>query len=213
MRRIPGLPPKQWSPTLLAAADALKAPEGFPALPIGSGRHRGMSSLETFAQHPDLAAAFFPFNGHVLYGTTLAPRQRGIILMRLGVLRQSTYLWTQHYLNSLELGLTDADIADIAFGPAAPTLVPLEAAIIRAVDELVADAEISDATWDELATELDHRQLLDLVFTVGCYETVIFMMRTVRLELDPVAMEMLTERRRTTAATTTETTTNGTATT
>jgi hypothetical protein len=37
-------------------------------------------------------------------------------VLRVGVLRQSTYLWTQHVLAGRELGLTDANIANIAFG-------------------------------------------------------------------------------------------------
>jgi alkylhydroperoxidase family enzyme len=193
MRRIPGLPPKQWPRELLAAGAALRAPEGFPMAPIASpsGTPRGMGALETFAHHPALAQAFFPFNGHVQYGTTLAPRQRGLLVLRVGVLRQSTYLWTQHVLAGRELGLTDADIANIAFGPNAPTLAPLDAALVRAVDELIGDGVISDATWAVLAADLDHRQLLDVIFTVGCFETVSFMMRSVNLELDQVALELL----------------------
>ena len=122
---------------------------------------------------------------------TRAPRQRGILVLRVGVLRKSSYLWTQHVLAGRELGLTDADIANIAFGPEAPTLAALDAALVRAVDELIADGVISDATWEVLAADLDHRQLLDVIFTVGCFETVSFMMRSVNLELDPVALELL----------------------
>lgn len=193
MRRIPALPPKQWPRELIEAGAALRAPEGFPMAPIvsASGTPRGLAALETFAHHPALAQAFFPFNGHVQYGTTLAPRQRGILVLRVGVLRKSSYLWTQHVLAGRELGLTDADIANIAFGPEAPTLAALDAALVRAVDELIADGVISDATWEVLAADLDHRQLLDVIFTVGCFETVSFMMRSVNLELDPVALELL----------------------
>ncbi len=197
MRRIPALPPKQWPRELLEASSAIRAPEGFPAPPIAgaSGKPRGLATLETFAHHPDLAKAFFPFNGHVQYGTTLAPRQRGILVLRVGVVRQSTYMWSQHFLTGRELGLTDEDMANVAFGANAPTLDPLDAALIRAVDELIEDGVISDATWNELSADFDHRQMLDVIFTVGCYETVGFMMRSVNLELDTVAMEMLADSR------------------
>ena len=43
---------------------------------------------------------------------------------------------------------------------------------------------ISDATWDVLAAELDPRQLLDVIFTVGAYETLGWMMRSFDIELD-----------------------------
>ena len=42
--------------------------------------------------------------------------------------------------------------------------------MLRAVDELIGDAMVSDATWQTLAAEFDDQQLMDLVFTVGAYE-------------------------------------------
>jgi alkylhydroperoxidase family enzyme len=48
----------------------------------------------------------------------------------------------------------------------------LERALLRAADELVGVATISDATWDMLAGELSEHQLMDLVFTIGAYEMV-----------------------------------------
>ena len=54
----------------------------------------------------------------------------------------------------------------------------------RAVDELVADAEITDGTWQELAAELDRHQLMDLVFTVGAYDLLAMAFKSFGVELD-----------------------------
>ena len=56
--------------------------------------------------------------------------------------------------------------------------------MLRAVDELVGDAKVADETWAVLAGELDDRQLMDLVFTVGAYETVAMAFRSFGVELD-----------------------------
>jgi hypothetical protein len=40
------------------------------------------------------------------------------------------------------------------------------------VDELLATARITEPTWKVLAGELDHKQLLDVIFTVGAYDTI-----------------------------------------
>ena len=53
-----------------------------------------------------------------------------------------------------------------------------------AVDELVADAEITDGTWPELAAELDRHQLMDLVFTVGAYDLLAMAFKSFGVELD-----------------------------
>ena len=56
--------------------------------------------------------------------------------------------------------------------------------MVRAVDELVADARITDATWEVLAGELDEQQLMDLVFTVGAYEVLAMAFRSFGVQLD-----------------------------
>jgi hypothetical protein len=81
-------------------------------------------------------------------------------------------------------GFSDADIERIAEGPHAAGWSAIDAAMLRAVDELVADAEITDATWQELAGELDRHQLMDLVFTVGAYDLLAMAFKSFGVELD-----------------------------
>lgn len=70
-------------------------------------------------------------------------------------------------------------------GPACAVWGPLDAALLRSVDELHADAFVTDTTWDALAAGLDQRQLMDLVFTVGAYDLLAMAFNTFGLELDP----------------------------
>jgi alkylhydroperoxidase family enzyme len=56
--------------------------------------------------------------------------------------------------------------------------------MLQAVDELVRDAVVADATWAVLASHLDERQLMDLVFTVGAYEMLAMAFRSFGIELD-----------------------------
>ncbi len=72
----------------------------------------------------------------------------------------------------------------IAAGPDAPGWSPHDAAMLRAVDELIGAGEIADATWQALAGEFDDQQLMDLVFTVGAYEILALAFRSFRIELD-----------------------------
>ena len=50
---------------------------------------------------------------------------------------------------------------------------------------------IGDETWATLAADLDEQQLFDLIFTVGCYETIAFLMRSIGLEVDPTIPDLL----------------------
>jgi 4-carboxymuconolactone decarboxylase len=146
--------------------------------------------LGLFAHHPELAKAFLTFNGHLLWATSLTPRQREIVVLRVAALRTCAYLWSQHVFEARDAGLTEEEIGRIAFGPDAPFFSALEAAIVRAVDELLGEGAVAAATWEVLTAELDERQLLDLVFTAGCYDTTSWLYNTVGLEPDPGIEEM-----------------------
>ena len=57
-------------------------------------------------------------------------------------------------------------------------------AILRAVDELVGDAFVTDETWSVLAEELDTQQLMDLIFTVGCYDLIAMFFKSSGVQVD-----------------------------
>jgi alkylhydroperoxidase family enzyme len=56
--------------------------------------------------------------------------------------------------------------------------------MLRAVDELVAGATVSDETWTTLAESLTTQQLMDLVFTVGAYDLLAMVFGAFGIELD-----------------------------
>ena len=60
----------------------------------------------------------------------------------------------------------------------------MEGALLRATDELLGDALITDETWAVLAGALEERQLMDVVFTVGAYDVLAMVLRTFAVPLD-----------------------------
>ncbi|EFC82604.1 carboxymuconolactone decarboxylase family protein [Parafrankia sp. EUN1f] len=184
MARIEPRPLREW-PKEMRAALAAMTPEAprHPPLPT-EGRSKALNTLGTMAHHPELAHAFFTFNGHILRGTTLTLRQREMIVLRVATVRKVGYEWAQHVIMARDLGMTDAEIARVAWGPDAPFLDPLDAALLRAVDELIIDGGIGAATWEFLASKLDVQQLLDIIFTTGTYDMLAMMMSSFELPLD-----------------------------
>jgi alkylhydroperoxidase family enzyme len=178
--RIEPLPIEEWPSEM---TDALPAITRAGASPLQEAQ-KVKNALGTLAHHPALAGAWLQFNAQVLRATTLTERQRELLILRVTVLRKSTYNWAEHVLIARRSGLNDDDIARVAYGPDAPYWDPLEAALLRSVDELVADGVVSDETWAMLAQHLEPRQLLDLIFLVGAYETVGWMARSFALDMD-----------------------------
>lgn len=183
--RLRPLPPEQWPADMREALAALRPPEPRHPLPRREpDRPKALNALGTLAHHPALTRAYHVFNGHVQFATTLSARQRELLTLRLAVVRRADYEWAQHVILAGDAGLDAGEIARVREGADAPGWSPLERAMLRAVDELVDEAVISDETWTALASELDQQQLMDLVFTVGAYEVLAMAFRSFGVELD-----------------------------
>ena len=115
---------------------------------------------------------------------TLSPRLRELVILRAGWLCRSGYEWTQHTIVGREVGLSDAEIARVKLGASSDAWAPVEAAALRAADELLADYIISDATWAAL-DELGNKARMDLVFTCGTYVMVAMLLDSAGVQLDP----------------------------
>ncbi len=167
------------------ALAALRPPNPrHPFPPRDPSRPKGLNVLGLLAHHPELTTAYHHFNGHVLFGTTLSVRQRELLVLRVAHLRDAEYEWAQHAVMAGDAGISDEEVARVRDGGTAEGWSPLDAALLTAADELVADARLSDVTWGALAAELDVPQLLDVVFTVGAYDLLAMAFRTFGLELD-----------------------------
>jgi len=151
----------------------------------GVGGGSVLNIFATLAHHPKLLKRWNVFGNHVLFKSSLPARDREILILRIGWLWQAEYEWGQHVVIGKRVGLSDEDIERIRTGPDAPGWDPFEAALVRAADELHADAFVSDATWKALAERYETRQLMDVVFTVGQYTVVSMALNTFGVQLDP----------------------------
>jgi len=183
--RIDPLPPKQWPQEMRAAMAAIQPPAPrHPYPPRDPSRPKGLNALGMLAHHPALTQAFNTFNGHLLFASTLSPRERELLVLRVAAVRRSDYEWAQHAVLAGDAGLRPAEVEAVGQGPDAPGLAAFDRLLVRAVDELLNGAEISDETWAGLRERLDDQQLMDLVFTVGAYETLAMAFRSFGVEID-----------------------------
>jgi 4-carboxymuconolactone decarboxylase len=172
--RLPPLPADQWDDAVQQAL-AVMLPEERRNPELAS------NILSTFVRHPDLTKAFLRFNVHLLYRSTLPPRLRELVILRVAHRTDSKYEWAQHVKIGLREGLTEDEIAGVQRGDAADEF---DTTVLAGVDELLDKFELSDATWSALSERFDERQRMDFVFTVGCYITVAMALNTFGVELE-----------------------------
>jgi alkylhydroperoxidase family enzyme len=149
------------------------------------GEGQALNIHATLAHHPKLLKRWTVFGNHVLFKSTLPAREREILILRIGWLCGSEYEWGQHVEIGRRSGLGDEEITWIAEGPEAPGWTETDALLLRATDELHADAFISDSTWKALSERWNTQQLIDLVFTVGQYNLVSMALNTLGVQRDP----------------------------
>ena len=139
----------------------------------------------TLARHPKLFHSWMPFGTHVLQTSTIPPREREILILRIGWLCQSEYEFGQHTLIGKQAGLSDEEILRITKGSNAKGWDAFDTALIQATDELHKDAFISDKTWRTLSCRYNEKQILDLIFTVGEYSLVSMALNSCGIQRDP----------------------------
>jgi len=125
--------------------------------------------MRTFARSPKLLNSWMGLATHIMGTSSISPRHREILILRVGWLTGSEYEWGQHLLMSLPAGLDEKDHRRIAEGAEADGWDAFEAQLVRAADELHRDSMIGDETWTALAKEYSEEQILDAIFTVGNY--------------------------------------------
>ena len=167
--RLTPLPYAEWDDeTRVTLLQYLRRPELYlsgapdaPAMPV---------VLEMFAHHLALSASWLPFT-EMLAGqsATLRVEQRELLILRVAWRTRSGYEWAQHRRMGAEAGLTATQLDAIPSGPTAAVWTPLERALLTAVDEMIDDHAVGDATWVSLASSFGPAEILELLFVVGGY--------------------------------------------
>lgn len=129
---------------------------------------RDLNIFRVLMNHPKLTRRWTVFAGHVLQKQTVPPRERELLILRIGWLTQAEYEWTQHVEFAKRSGITEAEIARIQQGPGAGWNAH-EAALLQAADELFENSVVSDQTWATLSAKYSTEQMMDMVFTIGQY--------------------------------------------
>ena len=151
--------------------------------PSGSGRDIA-AVYRTFARHPKLYVPRQILSEYIRTKSTLSPRVREMLILRIGWRCQSAYEWAAHAPAGRRAGLTNDEIRRLARS-GYDGWSPVDTAIVRAADELFDDDVISDATWKALDDQFDERQLLDVLITTGGYRMVSMVLNTFGVPAEP----------------------------
>jgi len=139
--------------------------------------------IRTMLRHPELFSRHIHVGLQLLGKGVLAARDRELAILRIGWLCRAPFEWGEHVQVAKKVGITSDEIERVTQGSSADGWSERDAAIIKATEELHADAMISNDTWAVLEKYLDTQQLIELPIVVGQYQTVAYYQNSLRIRL------------------------------
>ena len=121
----------------------------------------------------------------LLFRSSLDPRLRELVIMRLGWSTASLYEWTQHWPIALDAGITEADVLGVRDWRSHDAFGAADRAVLAATDELVETGTLSDATWQACEASIGDADLLvELVMVIGNWRMVSGVLRSLGVPLE-----------------------------
>ncbi|MFC2967573.1 carboxymuconolactone decarboxylase family protein [Acidimangrovimonas pyrenivorans] len=155
-------------------------PEEAAALRAGfAGR---LNVYRVMAHHPALLKSWQTFRNHVVRETSLGAARSEVAILRTGVRLEAPYEWAHHVVRGRDAGLSDARIRSLR-GPLSGMSAE-DAAIARAVDELIDDACLSAGAQAELAALVGVAGVFDVIATVGHYRVLACILKSFGTPID-----------------------------
>lgn len=140
--------------------------------------------MRVVMKHPAIFARQMEM-GADLYNGRIPPRERELAILRIGWLTQSPYEWGEHANIAQRMGMSLDEVRRVREGSAASGWGAHDAAILRGVEELLADYALSDTTWEVLAHSWDEAQMIEFPMMVGQYVATALIQNSLRIALGP----------------------------
>ena len=150
------------------------------------GRIRPMLNIYRMLPHAETSLyGFMKLGNALLFKAELDPVLRELVILRVGYLSDATYEIHQHLVVARHVGVSDAKIRALQNEPDATVFSGKERAILRFTDEVVKDVKASDAAYEAVAGHLSHREIAELLLTIGFYMMVSRFLENLEVEIEP----------------------------
>lgn len=175
--RIMPLPQEQLGPEVRELVARIGATLGYEAPEVLT------TYFALMARHPALFRCNLEAGIMFFTESALPPRDRELAILRTAWLSGAPYEWGEHVDIGRRLKIEPEDTDRVREGPLAPGWSSHESALLSAVDELVANQMISDATWASLAQTYNEQQMIEVPALVGQYCAVAMIQNSLRVPL------------------------------
>ena len=164
--RYPALKPEQLSPEQKAYVEHLQKP------PRSNTTALTTPPFKVYMRSPELAGKVEAVSDYVRWGTGLQPRLTELAIMITARQWSNQWIWRGHYRAAVRGGLDPSVGADLAAGKRPQVMKEDETILYNYAMEMYRDKAVSDTTYAAAAKQFGEKGLIDLVATMGYYDTV-----------------------------------------
>jgi 4-carboxymuconolactone decarboxylase len=164
--RYPELSADQLSPEQKAYVENLQKP------PRSNTTALKNPPFKVYLRSPELAAKLEAVSDYVRWGSGLQPRLTELAIMITARQWSSQWIWRGHYRAAVRGGLDPSVGTDIATGKRPEKMKEDEAILYAYAMEMYRDKAVSDPTYAAAVKQFGEKGLIDLVATMGYYDTV-----------------------------------------
>ena len=125
------------------------------------------NALKTLLNLPELVDAVMPYTNYLLNESSLTPRHRSLLILRVAWLLGNQPLWATQAKAARDAGMNSTELRRVAQGPDATGWDPFEATLLRLADELFRNSSVTNATWQALTSRYDTNNVMDAVETAN----------------------------------------------
>jgi alkylhydroperoxidase family enzyme len=159
--------------------EADMAPSGEVSGPV-LNITRALANSPGAAKH-SLATAMY-----IRHRSPLDPRLRELAILQVGYCVKNRYEYAHHLKIALGCGVPEGDIRAIGDETSGRTgrIDPLASTVLRAAREMTLDAALSEEIFSALHEELKTEHLVDLLFTIANYNSVVRILASLEVDLE-----------------------------
>jgi 4-carboxymuconolactone decarboxylase len=128
--------------------------------------------FKVYLRDPELGGKLEEVSDYVRWGTGQPPRLTELAIMITARQWTNQWIWRGHYRAAVRGGLDPSVGADMAAGKRPEKLKEDEAILYNYATEMYRDKAVSDPTYAAAVKQFGEKGLIDLVATMGYYDTV-----------------------------------------
>ncbi len=139
--------------------------------------------FRALANVPEILDQFLSY-ANALRASQLSPRLRELAILTVGHCTGSEYEIAHHQSHGLKAGISEEQLKAIPEFKTSPLFDACERAVMKFAEESTQKVNVSAQTWGAAAEFLPERQLVELVLTIGWYNSGVRIMGALDIELE-----------------------------